>query len=198
MNLRQQAKFYERKVSFIYSDKSNVTLKWITKYPFTCSNRKHMFQIIKDILKRKPCHVIGQGSAEGIDMKLLEDKGFTTLTIDSEPEFKLCWNVLGISGIIGDCGSLGWWDGSKYDVIIAGVWAACKGDKGKMTVDKKNWLSKIRNNWNSILASRGVVYFDVNRKKYPILATRKIMSKKFSTEIFKTSPRILLKCQKFS
>lgn len=198
MNLIQIARSYEKRVSFIYCDKSNVTLKWIAKYHFTCFHREHIFQIIKDIFRSKPCRVLDQGAAEGIALRLLSDRGFTTFAVDCEPKFQLCWDDLGIKGVIGDCGLLDWWDGNLYDKIIAGVWVACKGSEGKMTRKKKTWLAQVRDNWYSILASQGIVYFDVNNRKYPIQSTIKIISKKFHIKIFKEKPRLLLKCQKFS
>ena len=197
MNLIERAKQYEKAVDFIYDDKSNVTLKWIAKYPFTCKHRRHTFQIIKDILRSKKGRVLDQGGAEGITACLLTEEGFKVLVVDEEPKFKRCWEKLDVNGVVGDCGSLSWWDGNSFEVIIAGVWAACKGDEGSMTADKKEWICHVRDNWSILLSQEGILYFDVNIKKYPIKAVKTIMEEKFSVNILKKKPRLLLKCYKY-
>ena len=198
MNLENKLKDYEKLVSFIYELSSNTTLAWLSRYPVSSPNRKHLLQIVTDISKQAHCRIVEQGAAEGIICRVLQDMGHDVSAVDIEPEFKRCWSVLRVSGVVGDCTSLDWWDGKAlYDVVIAGVWVACKG-KESVKIGKKRakQLRMIRDNWSSILQGKGVVYFDVNPEKYPIKPLSEIFQEKFSVTLFKRKPRCILKCTK--
>jgi len=197
MSIIVEIKKYEKMVSNIYDSPNNFTMEWMSRYHVSSSNRRHLVQIVDDILKRPPCKVLDQGAAEGVICRILQDKKYSTFALDRELSFAKCWQKIGIKGVVGDCMSLDWWDGSKYDVIIAGVWVACKGRKAKsLNRTKIDNLTITRDNWISLLKTKGVVYFDVNKAKYPLKQVKRIFCSSFVIEDFAKKPRTVLKCMK--
>jgi len=183
--------------NLIHISKKNIRiLKWIAKYPVTHKGRRHLFQILQDILSRPACRVVDQGAAEGIICRLLQDRNYDVLAVDLEPEFRQCWNRLSVEGEIADCSYNNWWDGKKFDIIIAGAWVACHGSEKKITRDRRHTLERIRDSWTEILKDGGIVYFDVNVNKYPLNPLLKIFETKFEIKRFSKIPRHVFKCIK--
>lgn len=195
--IEEKALRYHQSVASIGIPKTNDTLRWVSRYNISHPGRRHLFQIAKDIMSLPQCRVIEQGAAEGIICKILQDEGYNVFAVDNEPFFKKCWKRLGVKGVIGDCSDVDWWNGRRYDVIIAGVWVACKGSKSKrLTAERRKELIKIRDNWFQILSPAGIVYFDVNTSKYPLRPLMQVFGEKFEASVFKKKPRLLIKCIK--
>ncbi|MFA6088650.1 MAG: hypothetical protein WC755_02185 [Candidatus Woesearchaeota archaeon] len=170
---------------------------WLRKYPIYHKNRIHLFDIIKDICLniKSGAKIIEQGSAEAISLRVLKDKGYSVFAVDININMKLFWDKLDIPGTIGDCTGLEWWNGELFNVIIATVWTACDGPcSSKLTEKKKERLSKIRDNWMKILDHEGIIYFDINPKKYHQKEVRDIFGQNFVLKVLSTrNARLLFK-----
>jgi len=172
---------------------------WLSKYPVISNSRIHLLHIIQDILQEPQCQfILDQGAAEGCVCRLLQDAGRKVFAMDVENAFTEYWDTLGIRGIVGNAENLNWWDGNKFDTIIATVWVTCKGkkykrQKPKIEDDKIRRIEAIRQNWMEMLSDKGRVYFDIDTTRYTLEAIKKVFVNGFYCSVLMESPRLIIK-----
>jgi len=201
--LVKTAKKYDAIVKrFIARRPKQGVLKWINKHPFYQRARWHLHEIYEDIIQLPHDNtVLDQGASDGIFCRLLIDEGFQATAVDRCKEFKKLWKLLDVPGIIGDCKTLDWWNGTEYNVIVATVWPTICGKKNRSCrkdKEKIDHLTKIKNNWLKILAPNGILYFDVKENRYQPKYVMKFFSDDFEVAKLKTrkTPRTILRCVK--